>query len=625
MTRQSARVRPAPCSVLAGGLGIAVLLCLALPVPGDPPAPAPASPEAGRLAYERHCASCHGVDARSTGTAGTPIPMLARPDALECAEDDYYRFRIAAGHGVRRPPSGAASSPPLGRDEIDGIVAHVRGREGPGASVADVLAASGDGRRGKGLYRGLCAGCHGTKGQGGIGSRLASTTFLAIASDAFLAETIVNGRPGTAMKSWKQLSAGSVADLIAFLRAGTPARPGYDEVAAARVAAPPAEMEAEGARLFRVRCEACHGPEGRGGIAPRLRSPDFLQVADDRFLYRTITEGRPGTAMPAGPDLSVRELAALLAYLRSGAPAGSEPPPISWGPEDEAKGEALYLARCLGCHGAEGEGGRSTQLANPAFQRAVSDGMLGAWILRDRCGVRRANPAPATPEATPVRPEDLPGLVSYLRAVGRRERPPFLHTARGDARAGAEIYEASCAPCHGSDGTEVRTSQLSNPAFLRSASDGFLTATIVLGREGTDMSAQVTTEEHLIEPEQIADVIAFLRQWEQPSAWRTPARGVEVTEQSVAAGREHYARYCAACHGGRGKGSQEGPPYFAPALNDPAFLAAASDGFLLATIARGRSGTPMRPFGLGAGGIAELEPTVLSEIVAYLRSWQGGK
>ena len=303
-------------------------------------------------------------------------------------------------------------------------------------------------------------------------------------------------------------------------------------------------------------------------------------------------------------------------------PIPVSPIPVSPIPGDPTKGEPAYAARCAGCHGAAGEGGRGTQLANPAFQRAVSDGMLGAWILHDRCGARTSS---STPEAQPVQPKDLPGLVAHLRTLGRRDRPPFLHASPGNAKAGAEVFESICAACHGSDGTEVHTAQVSNPTFLRSASDGFLAATIVLGREGTDMPAHVTAEEHLIEPEQIADVLAFLRQWEQPTAWRTPARGVEVTKQGIAAGREHYASYCAGCHGTRGKGVQQGPPYFAPALNDPAFLTAASDGFLLATIARGRSGTPMRPFGLGAGGIAELEPAELLEIVAFVRSWQGGK
>ena len=60
---------------------------------------------------------------------------------------------------------------------------------------------------------------------------------------------------------------------------------------------------------------------------------------------------------------------------------------------------------------------------------------------------------------------------------------------------------------------------------------------------------------------------------------------------------------------------------FAPALNNPEFLDAASDGFLQATIARGRGRTPMRPFGESSGGIAALSESQISDIVSHIRNW----
>ena len=67
--------------------------------------------------------------------------------------------------------------------------------------------------------------------------------------------------------------------------------------------------------------------------------------------------------------------------------------------------------------------------------------------------------------------------------------------------------------------------------------------------------------------------------------------------------------------------AQDGAEYFAPALNNPEFLDAASDGFLQATIARGRGRTPMRPFGEGSGGIAALSESQISDIVSHIRTW----
>ena len=95
-----------------------------------------------------------------------------------------------------------------------------------------------------------------------------------------------------------------------------------------------------------------------------------------------------------------------------------------------------------------------------------------------------------------------------------------------------------------------------------------------------------------------------------------------MNHRSLVSGRDQFGRYCAACHGPNGLGDREGLAYFAPSLNNSDFLRAASDGFLLATIARGRSGTPMRPFGVGAGGIAELDGAAINDIVSYVRSWE---
>ena len=125
-----------------------------------------------------------------------------------------------------------------------------------------------------------------------------------------------------------------------------------------------------------------------------------------------------------------------------------------------------------------------------------------------------------------------------------------------------------------------------------------------------------------IAPERVQDVIAFMRLWEAPQIWRKPRRSVEMSERAMQNGARLFASYCAACHGATGKSIADGPDHYAPALNNNDFLSAASDGFLLATIARGRRGTPMRPFGIGAGGIVSLGWQEISDIVAFLRSWQ---
>ena len=67
-----------------------------------------------------------------------------------------------------------------------------------------------------------------------------------------------------------------------------------------------ADAADEGAEVFRINCEVCHGPQGHGdgpagqSLEPRPGNLAELQtkVGDD-FLFWRIREGKPGTTMVA--------------------------------------------------------------------------------------------------------------------------------------------------------------------------------------------------------------------------------------------------------------------------------------------------------------------------------------
>ena len=154
-------------------------------------------------------------------------------------------------------------------------------------------------------------------------------------------------------------------------------------------------------------------------------------------------------------------------------------------------------------------------------------------------------------------------------------------------------------------------------AFLEHSSEGFLLGTMVLGRAGTEMRDFSRSGIAELSSEQLMDVAAYVRTLSvNYPRGRAGWRRWEATADRIAAGRELYTGYCLACHGVEGRGG------YAPELNNPEFLAAASDGFLVATIARGRIGTPMRPFGPGPASLAVLGDEELRNILAYLRSWE---
>lgn len=86
-----------------------------------------------------------------------------------------------------------------------------------------------------------------------------------------------------------------------------------------------ADPAADGRSTYVAKCQACHGPEGKGdGPASRaLPKPprDFTSAAfwkgqTDAKLQATISQGKPGSAM-RGFTMSEPQLASLVAYLRT--------------------------------------------------------------------------------------------------------------------------------------------------------------------------------------------------------------------------------------------------------------------------------------------------------------------
>ena len=94
-----------------------------------------------------------------------------------------------------------------------------------------------------------------------------------------------------------------------------------------------AEPIEEGRSLYVAKCQACHGPEGKGdGPAARaLPKPprDFTAEAfwkgqTDAKLRATISQGKPGSAM-RGFSMTPEQLDALVAYLNSLRPPAPTP------------------------------------------------------------------------------------------------------------------------------------------------------------------------------------------------------------------------------------------------------------------------------------------------------------
>jgi putative heme-binding domain-containing protein len=125
---------------------------------------------------------------------------------------------------------------------------------------------------------------------------------------------------------------------------------------------------------FRINCAFCHGLGARGGgRGPDLTRAHLRHGNSDADLFRNISQGIAGTAMPAngtngqGVGMTDEEIWQIIAYLRSiqlkapSKPAGNA-----------RHGEQLFNTDCSTCHMVNGKGGRlGPDLSNVAGTRTM--------------------------------------------------------------------------------------------------------------------------------------------------------------------------------------------------------------------------------------------------------------
>jgi putative heme-binding domain-containing protein len=145
----------------------------------------------------------------------------------------------------------------------------------------------------------------------------------------------------------------------------------------------PADAEA-GGRIYRSHCAECHGLKGEGGKGPNLTSGVYYHGSSDAALFRNVTDGIPGTAMPSS-FFSSDQIWQVVAYLRTLARTGSHSVPQG----DAQKGSSLFRSKgCTGCHIVRGEGGiNGPDLSFIGSQRPVE--FLRQSILEPDANVAR--------------------------------------------------------------------------------------------------------------------------------------------------------------------------------------------------------------------------------------------
>lgn len=180
----------------------------------------------------------------------------------------------------------------------------------------------------------------------------------------------------------------------------------------------------DGERLYALYCVSCHGDGTYSSwdkffarFTPAVRGPGLRAIADEKYVRSTISQGRPGTQMPAwqkqSGGLTEPQIDVLVAYLRDGG--GRPPQTLARHPTpagDMDRGALLYIQNCAGCHGTNQ---LAPSLKNPTFQAAAGDGFLADTIRNGRADT--AMPAFQREGAAGLSDQEIGDLIAFIRAM----------------------------------------------------------------------------------------------------------------------------------------------------------------------------------------------------------------
>lgn len=157
-------------------------------------------------------------------------------------------------------------------------------------------------------------------------------------------------------------------------------------------------------------------------------------------------------------------------------------------PEAEMRFEALYGQNCAGCHGADGNDGAATDLANPEYQALIDDATLRDVIANGEKGTLmpgfgRSGGGNLTDAQVDVLLRGMRSRWGRGNVLAGLNAPPYKAPPGGDVTHGQQVYAAGCARCHGAAGQQPGPAgSILDGSFLALVNAQTIRTTIIAGR-----------------------------------------------------------------------------------------------------------------------------------------------
>jgi mono/diheme cytochrome c family protein len=290
--------------------------------------------EQGQQLFAKNCSPCHGQFGEGGPNPARPNDIIAPISTAEFLKtrDDYTLRQIIAqgqpNNGMS--PFGLSYGGPLDDSEVDAIVTYLRSLEiSPPVELPTEVASSTLPEKGPDIFKSLCAQCHGSEGQGGVGPALSDTKFQAANTDQQIFDTIDKGHKATPMIAWGEiLSSEQITELVKYIRQLKPtSAPGTTSTAP--TATPPAPTFADVMKLFDSYCTVCHGDQG-GWDATSYQSmmttgdhqPVIIpgDVKNSLLAQKLLNTQAVGGIMPPIRKMSSADIQVILDWIAAGAP-----------------------------------------------------------------------------------------------------------------------------------------------------------------------------------------------------------------------------------------------------------------------------------------------------------------